>query len=101
MVLIPTDSVVNLRGATLDLAYTADTVRIEVTNRVARSGSRRPGSGFGLLGMRERAAAANGTIAAGPAAGGLFRVHAELPTDGRAANRTAPTGGPPVPLELS
>jgi signal transduction histidine kinase len=73
--------------ATLDLEYTADTVRIEVTNRIAAAGSRRPGSGFGLLGMRERAAAAHGTIMAGPVAGNLFRVHAELPTDDRAINR--------------
>jgi signal transduction histidine kinase len=79
-------------AATLDLEYTADTVTIEVTNRVAASGSRRPGSGFGLLGMRERAAAAHGTIVAGPVDGGRFRVHAELPTDDRAINRlNAPT----------
>jgi signal transduction histidine kinase len=77
-------------AATLDLEYTTDTVRIEVTNRIAGSGSRRPGSSFGLLGMRERAAAAHGTIAAGPVDGGLFRVQAELPTDDRAINRLNP-----------
>ncbi|GIJ47957.1 two-component sensor histidine kinase [Virgisporangium aliadipatigenens] len=70
-------------GAVLYLEYTADLVRIEVTNRVAGSGGGRTGSGFGLIGMRERAAAAHGSIVAGPVAGGLFRVHAELPTDGR------------------
>ncbi|MDG4814166.1 histidine kinase [Micromonospora sp. WMMD956] len=77
-------------GATVDLEYTADTVRIEVTNRTAGSGGRRTGFGFGLLGMQERAAAAHGTIVAGPVDGGLFRVHAELPTDERAVNRLNP-----------
>ena len=85
-------------AATLDLEYTADTVRIEVTNRKAPSGGRRPGSGFGLLGMRERAAAAHGTITAGLVAGGVFRVHAELPTDDQAINRlNAPTRPPSEP----
>jgi signal transduction histidine kinase len=36
-------------------------------------------SGHGLLGMRERAAAVGGTLRAGPAAGGGFRVEAVLP----------------------
>ncbi|MDR7320542.1 MULTISPECIES: sensor histidine kinase [Catenuloplanes] len=73
--------------ATVELAYTADTVRLDVTNRVAASGGARAGSGFGLIGMRERAAAAHGTIEAGPVPGGLFRVRAVLPTDDRAAHR--------------
>ncbi|MFJ2861475.1 sensor histidine kinase [Kitasatospora sp. NPDC087314] len=38
------------------------------------------GSGSGLAGMRERAAAFGGTITAGPLPGGGFRVRAELPT---------------------
>ncbi|WP_433793975.1 sensor histidine kinase [Actinoplanes sp. CA-252034] len=78
--------------ATLDLEYTADSVCIEVTNRIAAAGGHQPGSGFGLLGMRERAAAAHGTIRSGPVAGDVFRVHAELPTDESAINRlNAPT----------
>ncbi|WP_285681812.1 histidine kinase [Actinoplanes sp. NBRC 103695] len=74
-------------GTTLELEYTVDTVSIDVTNRMAGYADGRPGAGFGLLGMRERAAAARGTIEAGPVAGGLFRVHAELPTDDQAVNR--------------
>ncbi|WP_063752992.1 sensor histidine kinase [Streptomyces sp. NRRL S-350] len=38
------------------------------------------GSGSGLVGMRERAAAFGGTITAGPLPDGGFRVRAELPT---------------------
>ena len=74
-------------SATFDLEYTVDTVSIDITNRIAGNGDGRPGSGFGLLGMRERAAAARGQIKAGPVAGGRFRVQAELPTDERAINR--------------
>ena len=36
--------------------------------------------GFGLLGLRERARAAGGTLTAGPTADGGFQVRAELPT---------------------
>ncbi|MFC4499636.1 MULTISPECIES: sensor histidine kinase [Streptomyces] len=37
------------------------------------------GTGHGLIGMRERAAAIGGTVTAGPDPEGGFRVHAELP----------------------
>jgi signal transduction histidine kinase len=39
----------------------------------------RPGSGHGLIGMRERAALFGGELAAGPYAAG-FRVKASFPT---------------------
>src|SRR6266545_759809 len=40
------------------------------------------GSGSGLAGMRERAAALGGRLEVGPRPGGGFRVRAELPMDG-------------------
>nr|BFE59829.1 histidine kinase [Dactylosporangium thailandense] len=67
-------------AADLTIAWTAETVTVEVTNRIARN---RPagagGSGFGLIGMRERAAAAHGTVTTGLTNDGRFRVHATLP----------------------
>lgn len=45
-----------------------------------------PRPGYGLDGMKERAAALGGTVESGPTATGGFRVHAVLPTD-------APLGG--------
>jgi signal transduction histidine kinase len=66
-------------SALLDLAYRPGTVDIRVTNRIVWPRPDRSGSGFGLLGMRERAIAAHGTVTAGPTPGGGFQVHAVLP----------------------
>ncbi|TDQ46152.1 sensor histidine kinase [Actinorugispora endophytica] len=57
-------------------------VRIEVADdgpggRVLPGGA----GGYGLIGMRERAAAHNGTLSAGPRPGGGFGVRARLPYD--------------------
>ncbi|MBB2943352.1 signal transduction histidine kinase [Actinoplanes lutulentus] len=78
--------------AVLDVEFTSDTVTITVTNRIAWPRPNRAGSGFGLLGMRERAAAAHGTITTGLLPGGAFRVEAMLPADEQAVSRlNAPT----------
>ncbi|MGW3007332.1 sensor histidine kinase [Streptomyces sp. NPDC001219] len=42
-------------------------------------GTPEAGTGHGMIGMRERARSAGGTLAAGPRPGGGFRVDAELP----------------------
>jgi signal transduction histidine kinase len=47
--------------------------------------------GHGLRGMRERAAAAGGTIDIGPLPEGGFRVTASLPLDAQAAAKTTTT----------
>ncbi|WP_256669276.1 sensor histidine kinase [Streptomyces fulvorobeus] len=66
------------------LAHEGDVLSVEVTSEYgSRPGPRAPGSGAGLVGMRERVALLGGTIAAGPgpAADGrtIWRVRAELP----------------------
>ncbi|GAA2594899.1 hypothetical protein GCM10010435_87400 [Winogradskya consettensis] len=55
-------------------------------------GSVENGSGYGLLGMRERAVAAGGQVTAAPLGDGRFRVHAVLPTEHHAP-ATAPDPG--------
>ena len=80
--------------ATVLLTYCAAELRIEVADtgrgvpivsaRYVSYGhgpvhSWQPGSGHGLVGMRERATAAGGTLQAGPAPGGGFTVVATLP----------------------
>ena len=54
------------------------------------------GTGAGLAGMRERAAALGGTLDAGPRPGGGFGVHARLPVAAAAPapGPDAPTAGP-------
>lgn len=64
--------------ARLTVSYGPEAVRIEVGNPVAAD-ARGDGSGYGLVGMRERAAAAGGTLTAGPGPGDRFTVRAELP----------------------
>jgi signal transduction histidine kinase len=63
--------------ATVRVRYEPAAVVVEVEDD-GRGGTAN-GAGHGLAGMRERAAALGGELRAGPAAGGGFRVHAELP----------------------
>ena len=53
---------------------------IEVTDR-GSGDSTLPGSGHGLVGMRERASLLGGTLDAGPRPGGGFRIVARLPIE--------------------
>jgi signal transduction histidine kinase len=66
--------------ASLTIEYGPAAIAIEVTNAIVPFRvSTRAGSGFGLLGMRERAAAAHGSLTTGPTGDGRYRVHAVLP----------------------
>ncbi|MFF8287765.1 sensor histidine kinase [Streptomyces sp. NPDC016309] len=71
---------------TVTLTSAAPGLTVEVTSPFgARPGPRAPGSGAGLVGMRERIALLGGVFAAGPApapgdgTGKIWRVRAELP----------------------
>jgi signal transduction histidine kinase len=57
-------------------------VRIDVIDDGAGAASESIGSGLGIRGMRERAAAVGGQLEAGPLPGRGFRMHATLPTAG-------------------
>jgi signal transduction histidine kinase len=66
--------------ADLTVAYTPQGVTLHITNPIghARPG---PGSGYGILGMCERAAALGGSVTAGTAEPGRFALHASIPTN--------------------
>jgi signal transduction histidine kinase len=68
-------------GAHLEVRRADDHVRVRVTNTAPTGppGARVPGAAHGLTGMRERVAAAGGTLAVGPTADGGFEVLAVLP----------------------
>jgi len=76
--------------ATVDLAVSDDQVRIEVADdggpagRTAGEDGRpgRPGTGHGIVGMRERIGAFGGWLVAGPRPDRGFRVLAEVPVEG-------------------
>jgi signal transduction histidine kinase len=79
-----TNVVRHARATTASVLVRYEPDAIEV--RVEDDGRESPnGAGHGLAGMRERAAAVGGTVEAGPARGGGFRVSARLPTAGAAA----------------
>ena len=70
------------RGAATEIAVAAvgNDVRVRVTNRPpVAAGSLLPGSGAGLIGLRERVALVGGTLTAGPTADGGWQVDAVLP----------------------
>lgn len=64
-------------AATLALVHGPAGVDVCVTNRIAPTAPAAPaGTGFGLLGMRERVAAAGGLLSVGPGPDGHYEVHA-------------------------
>jgi signal transduction histidine kinase len=70
-------------NATIRIAFREDALVVEVHDDGARRPGRLPGqprgTGSGIVGMTERAAALGGTLQAGPRPGGGFAVRARLP----------------------
>ncbi|MFB7513611.1 sensor histidine kinase [Streptomyces sp. NPDC056144] len=67
------------RTARVEIARGPDRLDLRVDDDGPATGTEAGGSGNGLAGMRERAAALGGTIDAGTRPDGGFRVHAVLP----------------------
>ena len=65
-------------AAHIRLTYASDLITVEVTDEGGSRARLRGGTGTGLIGMQERAAAVGGTVDAGPAYGG-YAVRARLP----------------------
>jgi signal transduction histidine kinase len=64
--------------AQVELAFGATAVDLVVTNPVDAASTSRADGSHGVIGMRERATLAGGTLAA-ERRDGVFRVHARLP----------------------
>ena len=81
-------------GARADvrLRYLTDAVELEVTDDGVGRPTGAPGTGLGLVGIRERVAADGGTLEARPRARGGFLVRATVPLSRRASS--APAAGP-------
>jgi signal transduction histidine kinase len=80
-------------GAAVDveLRYAGDVLRLRIRDNGPGLAPRR--TGHGLLGMRERAAAAGGSLQTGEAVpGGGFRIEAELPAKALDTVASAPIG---------
>jgi signal transduction histidine kinase len=81
-------------GAAVDveLRYDSDLLRLRIRDNGPGPAARR--TGHGLLGMRERAAAAGGSLRTSDAPGGGFRIEAQLPAKALDTMTSAPVGAP-------
>ena len=69
--------------ASLRVERSPSTVDVTIANRIVADAGPAAGSGFGLLGMRERVAAVGGTLETGPTGNGWFAVAARVPAPAR------------------
>ena len=80
-------------GALLQIDRRADSLEVTVVNVVDPTPPTTRPDGHGLLGARERAAAAGGELRAGFGPGPVYRFEAQLPLDAKASDRA--TGSAP------
>jgi signal transduction histidine kinase len=73
-------------AVTLTLDARPTRLALEVENRLPAVAPA-PAPGYGLVGMRERAALVGGRLEAGPTGSGTWRVRLELPVEQAAADR--------------
>jgi signal transduction histidine kinase len=66
-------------SAVVTIGYEPTSVHLDVRDDGRGINGRGPGTGHGLVGMRERVGVYGGTLEVGPLTGGGFRVHAVLP----------------------
>jgi signal transduction histidine kinase len=83
------------RTAAVRIGYRPGAVDLSVDDAGPATGQDAGGSGNGLAGMRERAAALGGTVEAGRRADGGFRVRAVLPVGPAASDGPTPKPTPP------
>ncbi len=81
-------------AATVSLRQDGGYLHVDVVNDGGAPAAFSDGTGAGLTGMRERAAALGGTLDAGPRPGGGYAVRARLPVSARAPGPEAPAVGP-------
>ena len=81
----------NVTRVQIEVAGDADRVRLSVRDDGALVAANRPASGFGLIGMRERASLLGGTLLAGPGPDRGWVVEATLPTQAPATGRARTT----------
>jgi signal transduction histidine kinase len=68
--------------ARVEIGYTADALRIEVSDDGDGATDDAGGNGHGLVGIRERVKLYGGELSSGPAPGGGFRLTTSLPLSG-------------------
>jgi signal transduction histidine kinase len=78
-----TNAVNHAPGANVhvQVRMTDGSVELEIVNSQPTGPDTGPGSGRGLVGMRQRARLYNGSLESGPCPDGGFRVHASLPRE--------------------
>ena len=76
-----------VHDVSIALQVSGEAVAIEVTDDGRGAGSLPGPEGFGIVGMRERVAAAGGTLNVGARVGGGWRVRASLPVDAGSRHR--------------